>query len=76
MPKHRNDAYQDDAHKWVVFCKVCGQEGVGFNPEGECSGVFEPKPLKSDHGRGPSTEVVGKSPTLKEFSENYIKDQK
>lgn len=34
MPNHILDAYKDSDHKWVSFCKKCGDE----NPTGECSG--------------------------------------
>lgn len=36
--KHITDSYKDDAHKWVVFCKVCGVEEPLLDLNGDCPG--------------------------------------
>lgn len=25
-PSHKLDSYKDDGRKWIIFCRVCGQE--------------------------------------------------
>ena len=43
--RHKLDNYRDDERLKVVYCNVCGKEGLKLILEPECAGVYEDRDL-------------------------------